>query len=227
MTNYYRFAFIICVAALTIVMGISLKKYFYKSWVPYYQEKLNQEPRPLLIKVLGSFKDDDSRIKRAFDLGAGAGNDTALLLKRGWYVWANDKEEAAIEIISSRADIELYRNKLVLIHKSFSDIPWADFQPFDLMYAGYSLPFAHPTEFMNIWHHIVQALSSGGLFAGHFFGSDEGRFNWWIKRSMTFLTKAQVLELFQEFKIEDFKEFYEKNSQGIIEHSFDVIARKL
>jgi len=219
------------IIALALVLAIFLcllsYRYFFKSWTPYYQEKLYKEPRPLLIEALKLFEQFPNKEKKALDLGSGVGNDTAFLLKNGWQVWANDVEREAIDIIASRKDVQDYKEKLILVHKDFVDLPWRDFPKFDLIYASYALPFARRNDFMKIWEHIVQELSSGGIFAGHFFGPGHGAFNWWIKRKMTFLTKDQLLEMFKDFKIEFFNEFYEKNNSGIFNHSFDVIAKKI
>ncbi len=217
---------IVLVILVFLVSGtIWIKKYFFKSWTSYYQEKLYKDPRPLLIKSLTYFN-DSSHEKRALDLGAGAGNDTAYLLKHGWKVWANDAEKEATNIIASRHDIEPYRHNLTIVEKSFSEIPWNDLPQFDLVYAGYSLPFINQSKFKEVWSHIVQAIKSNGIFAGHFFGPDDGGFNWWTRRNMTFFTKKDLLNLFEGFQIEFLKEFHEKNEQGVWDHSYKVVLRK-
>lgn len=208
----------------TVILGLSFYKYFFKSWIPYYQEKLYKEPRQLLVKAI-NFTNERSN-KNALDLGSGAGNETVFLLKKGWQVWSNDSHEAAMKIISSRNDIELYREKLTLIHANFVNLPWEELPKFDLIFAGYALPFVKEKEFTKLWEKIVANLSPQGLFVGNFFGPDTNTFNWWTKRKMTFLTKEKVLELFKDFTIELFEENYEKNPKGRYERSFDIIARK-
>ena len=209
-----------------IFFGIAIRRYFFKNWAPYYQKKLYKEPRPLLLKALDCFNNTFQE-KRALDLGAGTGNDTAYLLKHGWKVWANDIEPEAIKVIASRNDIEPYAQNLILMQKSFIDLPWAHLPQFNLIYAGYSLPFAHPLEFMKIWNHIVQAIKPGGIFAGHFFGEYHGAFNWWVKRKMSFFTKEQLLRLFDDFHIDLFEELHETSKSGVIDHSFNVVAKKI
>ncbi len=203
-----------------------VKKYFFKSWTPYYQAKLYKEPSPLLVKALALGNDFSAQEKKALDLGAGAGNETAFLLKSGWRVWAEDAEPEAIKIIVMRNDIAPYKNNLVLIKKSFVDVPWDQLPQFDLIFAGYSLPFASQKDFFKIWQHIINALPAGGLFVGNFFGPEHKGFNWWTKRKMTFVTKEQLLTMLKDFKVELFEEFYGKDDAGIFEHSFNVIARK-
>ena len=123
---------LLTILLLLLLGGLIMHKYFFKSWTPYYQEKLYQEPRPLLIQALGFFKDSFYE-KQALDLGAGAGNDIAYLLKHGWKVWANDVQEEAIKVIASRNDIQPYIHNLILMPKSFIDLPWDSFPQFDLI----------------------------------------------------------------------------------------------
>ena len=208
-----------------LCVGLFTYRYFVKSWAPYYQKKLYKEPRPLLLKALTHFPANTS--KNALDLGAGAGNDTAFLLNNNWHVWATDAEKEAIAIIDTRKDIQLHRTNLVLLHNSFIDMPWNTLPSFDFVYASYALPFAAPADFVSIWNHLEQSLKKDGIFAGNFFGPEQGGFNWWQKRNMTLLTKEQVQALFASFEIIVFEESHGKDDRGIFDHSFNVIARKL
>ena len=67
-----------------------------------------------------------------------------------------------------------------------------------------------------------------GYFVGNFFGLNDS----WslIKEDITFLSKEQVLDLFKDFEIIEFKEneYDGKTGVGKIKHwhTFDVIARK-
>ena len=75
---------------------------------------------------------------------------------------------------------------------------------------------------------IIQAISIGGRFAGHFFGPQD---SWSKDDSMTFLTKNQVLQFFADsFVIEHFEE---NEWDGISSlgakhwHVFDIVAKKV
>lgn len=210
-----------------VIASVGCYKYFFKSWLPYYQEKLYKDPRPLLVQALQIFNEHPSAGKKALDLGAGAGNDTALLLKNGWQVWANDKEAEAIQVISTRTDIEPYRKNLTLIHASFTDLPWDSFPLFDLIYAGYALPFVDRGSFNDVWDNIVNALQPNGLIAVHFFGTHHEGFNRWERRNMIFFTKEDIIDLLKGFEIIVLEESCDKNDRGIMDHSFSVVAKKL
>jgi len=211
---------------VVLVGGVLCYKYFFKSWSPYYQEKLYKDPRPLLVQALQIFDEHPSTEKKALDLGAGAGNDTALLLKNGWQVWANDKEAEAIQVISMRTDIEPYRQHLTLICASFTELPWDTLPLFDLVYAGYALPFIDRDNFAGVWDTIVNALQPQGILAVHFFGAHHEGFNWWERRNMNFFTKEEIVHLLNGFEIIALEESADINERGIMDHSFSVVAKK-
>lgn len=71
-------------------------------------------------------------------------------------------------------------------------------------------------------------LKKDGYFVGNFFGNNDE----WAKtkKDMTFLTKEEVLDLFEEFEIKNFKEIEKNGMTGMGKikywHTFNVIAQK-
>ena len=67
-----------------------------------------------------------------------------------------------------------------------------------------------------------------GYFVGNFFGLKDSWFS--IKKDMTFLSKEQVIDLFNDFEIIDFKEDERDGKTGLGKikhwHIFDIIAKK-
>ena len=67
-----------------------------------------------------------------------------------------------------------------------------------------------------------------GYFVGNFFGLNDSWVN--IKPKMTFLSKEEVLALFKDFDIVDFKEIERdgKTAIGKIKHwhTYEIIAKK-
>jgi tellurite methyltransferase len=204
---------------LISIFGVATYKYFFKSWAPYYQKRLSQEPRPLLVEALKMYKENASAEKKVLELGAGSGNDTAWLLKNGWTVWANDREIESIKIISQRKDVDSYKERLHLIHADFLNLAWSELPQFDLIYASYALPFLDKNNFHIVWNHIIAQLKVDGILAVNFFDQRHQGFNAWEKRSMTFFTEEEIVDLFKGFKIE----FFEESD----DYSFDVIVRKI
>ncbi|HSC24725.1 MAG TPA: class I SAM-dependent methyltransferase [Candidatus Babeliales bacterium] len=202
--------------------------FFWKTrdWHSHFQRRLYQEPRPLLMRALEVYNTSSSQEKKALDLGAGAGNETAFLLQKGWIVWSNDREQESIEIISNRKDVLPYKDKLTLIHKSFTDIPWDNLPLFNLICAIYTLPFIDQNNFHQTWNAIVNHLEANGILAVSLFGDKHDVFGWWEKRSMSFFTREEVLNLLKNFDIKFFTESCEKNDEDVMEHIFSVVAQK-
>lgn len=97
------------------------------------------------------------------------------------------------------------------------------------MVANFSLPFCNKDNFKELWNKINNSILKDGYFVGNFFGdSDEWKST---KEKMTFLTKEEVIELFEDFEIIEFKEVEKDDFTGLGKmkhwHIFNVIAEKL
>jgi hypothetical protein len=79
-----------------------------------------------------------------------------------------------------------------------------------------------------MWNEIKKNIVKKGYFVGNFFGLNDS----WkdVKKQMTFLSKDQVLNLFDDFEIISFKEVEKDGKTGLDKmkhwHIFVVIARK-
>ncbi len=160
---------------------------------------------------------------KAIDLGCGAGRDSVYLIKNGWNVLAIDREDTS-KLISDKLNIdelkkfrfELYSFENVLLEKN------------NLLVANYSLPFCALDNFYELWHKISSSILKDGYFVGNFFGVND---SWRDKFKIIFLTKEQVLQLFEEmFDIIFFREIEKDVKSGIGEmkhlHLYNVIAKK-
>lgn len=197
------------------------------SWVEYYKAVNDRPPRDTLVKALSEF-DREKRIVTglfANDLGCGPGNDTAELLRRGFKVYATDKEKEAIKIIRSKFRKFIQNGKLKTKAVSFEDIKMPEA---DLINASYSLPFCHPDQFENLWNKIYTSIILNGRFSGNLFGDND---SWAISKDMTFLTRQNTEKLFENFTIEFFEEKDEdgETASGSKKHwhVFSIVARKI
>lgn len=160
----------------------------------------------------------------AIELGCGAGRDTEYLIKNGWNVLAIDKEDVK-SIITSRLSKEEQKN-FKFSKQEFENL---QLEKTNLIVANFSLPFCNQNQFVKLWNKINESILKNGYFVGNFFGNNDE----WKKQEeeMTFLTKEQVIELFKNFEIIDFKEVEKDcfNGLGIMKHRhiFNVIAKKL
>ena len=160
---------------------------------------------------------------KAIDIGCGAGNETVYLIKKGWNVISIDKENVEERISKRLSTEELKRFKFQ--KQNFESL---ELEKNNLIVANYCLPFCNKNNFKELWNKINDSILKDGYFVGNFFGNnDEWKSR---KEEMTFLTKEQVIELFKDFEIIEFKEVEKDDFTGLGKmkhwHIFNVIAKK-
>ena len=168
------------------------------------------------------FDSETENRQKASDLGCGTGIDTLALLESGWEVISIDAEAEAIEQLKKNIP-DTHTPQLRTIHGSFEEIHLPSVQ---LVNASFSLPFCCPENFGVLWEKVRNSILPQGRFAGHFFGIKD---SWSTDPDKTFLTKEQVLNLFNGFNIEYLEEL-EKNGKTIGGkekhwHVFHVVAK--
>ena len=186
----------------------------------YYKNTKNIPPNYITQKFI------KLKIKptNAIELGCGAGRDTEYLIKNDWKVLAIDKEDVK-SIITSRLSKEEQKN-CKFSKQEFENL---QLEKTNLIVANFSLLFCNQNQFVKLWNKINESILKNGYFVGNFFGNNDE----WKKQEeeMTFLTKEQVIELFKNFEIIDFKEVEKDcfNGLGIMKHRhiFNVIAKKI
>ena len=112
----------------------------------------------------------------AVDLGCGPGKEVAELLRRGWTVEAVDAYPDMVDAARAAAEATVGADQcsrsLRCVHQRLAD--WdAPAGSFDLVHAGFSLPFIARADFTALWARVVRSLRPGGLFAGQFFGPND------------------------------------------------------
>lgn len=201
-------------------------------WRTYYTVTDARPPRATLLFALDRFEQEGGkaahgRADLAIDLGCGNGNDTAELLRRGWQVLAIDAEASAIEGLQ-RSEAALGPDRLETRVARFEDV---DLPRALLVNSSFALPLCPPAAFHRVWRRLVAALEPGGRFAGQFFGNRDS----WAdpttgKSGMTFLSRAEAVDLLKDLEIELFDE--EENDattpRGSSKHwhVFHIVARK-
>ena len=194
------------------------------AWEDYYKAIEGRPLRPLFLDALAVLPSPRSgdRARIAVDLGCGDGREALALLAHSWTVVAVDGAPEAIARLRASVAPE-HAARLTTIVGRFHEVEFPDA---DFVYAGLSLPFCAPDEFRDAWQAVRQALRSGGVFAGHFFGPHD---SWASKPDMTFQKREELDELFTGFDVQLLREQDEDGpavSGPKHWHVFHVIATK-
>ena len=196
-----------------------LRKKTNKNIEKYYDNTENEMPNYTVKK----FIELNVEPGNAVELGCGAGRDTVYLIRNGWNVLAIDREDVETRIVSKLLVEEL--EQFEFFKQRFEDI---ELENSNLVVANFSLPFCNKNDFKKLWAKINHSILKDGYFVGNFLGDKD---EWKIAREkMTFLTKDQVMELFRNFEIVEFKEVEKDGLTGLGKmkhwHIFNVIAKK-
>ena len=196
-----------------------LRKKTNKNIEKYYDNTENEMPNNTVKK----FIELNVEPGNAVELGCGAGRDTVYLIRNGWNVLAIDREDVETRIVSKLLVEEL--EQFEFFKQRFEDI---ELENSNLVVANFSLPFCNKNDFKKLWAKINHSILKDGYFVGNFLGDKD---EWKIaKEKMTFLTKDQVMELFRNFEIVEFKEVEKDGLTGLGKmkhwHIFNVIAKK-
>lgn len=186
----------------------------------YYENTANANPNYTVKK----FIELNVKPGNAIELGCGVGRDTIYLIKNGWNVLAIDRED-----VSSRIQSKLNKEEVKKFKFSQQKFENIKLEKNNLVVANFSIPFCNKNNFKELWNKINNSILKDGYFVGNFFGNND---EWKsTKEEMTFMTKKQVLELFENFEIIEIKEVEKDNLTGLGKmkhwHIFNVIAKKL
>ena len=151
-------------------------------WGTFYSITRDAPPWPLLMRAAELAPPNG----RALDLGAGAGRDTRYLLEHGFQVTAVDAEPRAAALLAALPEARPPA-RLRVVCAAFEDFTFATY---DLINAQYALPFVSRDRFDEVFARLKAALAPEGVFAGHFFGTND---EWNTPgRDMTFFTRAEA-----------------------------------
>jgi hypothetical protein len=159
---------------------------------------------------------------QAVEVGFGDGEETLALLSAGWRVLAIDASPQAAEVLRPRVPAELAdRLEIRSTPAEETELP-----PFDLLYAGYTLPFLAPEAFDRFLTHALDRANPGGYLVVNLFGTHD---TWVGRPGMRFHERAQVEWLVEGLDIVVLDETEEDGMSFLGPkhwHVFDVIVRK-
>ena len=191
------------------------------SWSAYYRQTLGREPRPIFSRGLAAVEAAAVPPGQAIEIGFGDGTETLVLLDRGWNVTAIDPTPDAAEVLRRRvAPDALERLTIVTARAQEVDLP-----PFDLLYAGYAMPFIDAEAFSGFWAQVRAAIRPGGFIVANFFGT---RDTWAGNPEMVFVERESVADLVEGLDVLVFDEIEEDGGSFLGPkhwHTFDIVAR--
>ncbi len=191
-------------------------------WAAYYRSTIGREPRPLFAKGIAAVEAAGLAPGQAIEIGFGDGRETLALLEAGWRVLAIDPAPAAAEVLRSQVPDHV-ADRLEIRTVPAED---ADLVPFDLLYAGYSLPFLSADAFDRFWRAVRAQLRPGGILVVNFFGP---RDSWAGREGMRFIDVDGVRRLVDGLELVALDEEDQEGDSFLGPkhwHVFDVIARQ-
>ncbi len=196
-----------------------------QNWEKYFDRTDGRPPRPILIEALERFEAEGRTVRKAVDAGCGTGIDTLYMLERGIAVHAFDYSPEGIQRLRDRIPPEAAADLRAEV-ATFHEAAWEPGA--DLVFAGFSLPFARPEDFDHAWPQLVDSLADGGRFAGHLFGD---RDDWAAIPGRTHHTREQVEALLGETLVIEVLRVVEEDKPAAAGrekhwHYFEIIARK-
>ena len=191
-------------------------------WAAYYRSTIGREPRPLFAKGMAAVDAAGLAPVQAIEIGFGDGRETLALLEAGWRVLAIDPAPAAAEVLQAQVPDHV-AGRLEIRSMPAEHV---DLLPFDLLYAGYSLPFLGADAFDRFWGAIRARLRPGGILIVNFFGP---RDSWAGREGMRFIDVVEVGRLVDGLELLALDEEDQDGDSFLGPkhwHVFDVIARR-
>lgn len=171
---------------------------------------------------------------RALDVGCGPGREALFLARAGYEVVAFDPYPEMLErtraLFAQEPDGAALIERVALEHATLEQFAQRlDPASFDLVHAGFVLPFVLPQRFDACFESLVRGMRQGAIFCGQFFGRDDEFIRSAAAGTMSCHDRADLERLFQPFEMLDIEEV---NRQGRVGrgrekwwHVFHVTAR--
>jgi hypothetical protein len=191
-------------------------------WADFYRHTAGRAPRPLFAKGMAALDAAVMTPGQAVEVGFGDGTETTLLLAAGWRVLAIDSALAAAERLRSQVPATAAGRLTVRSDPAES----VALPPFDLLYAGYALPFLKPDSFPTFWAGVRSQLRPDGFIVVNFFGPHD---SWVGREGMSFVDRDTVTQLADGLEVIAIDE-EDKDGDSFLGpkhwHVFDLIARE-
>ncbi len=191
-------------------------------WAAFYRHSAGRELRPLFAKGIAALDRAGVTPGQAVEIGFGDGTETLALIAAGWRVLAIDPTAAAAERLRSLVPASA-ADRLAVRSEPAETI---ELPSFDLLYAGYALPFLEPTAFSGFWARVRRQLRPGGFIVVNLFGPHD---SWLGREGMSFVDRDAVERLADGLDSVTIDE-EDQDGESFLGpkhwHVFDLIARR-
>ena len=175
-------------------------------------------PREQLVRAVslverrdGRNRDDKVHKLRALDVGCGPGREALFLARAGFEVVAVDPYPEMLaharKLIASEMDAvsleDVVRFERATLEERAATLEAASF---DLIHAGFVLPFVLPEFFDCCFAQLARALRPGGIFCGQFFGANDEFIQTAQPGTMSSHTRADIDRLLAGFELLEIEE---------------------
>ncbi|MEY3142185.1 MAG: hypothetical protein RLY21_678 [Planctomycetota bacterium] len=148
---------------------------------------------------------------RALDVGCGPGREALFLAQQGFEVVALDPYPEMLQHareLFARSPVDTGLARFVrLEHATLEDFAQTlEPSSFDLVHAGFVLPFVLPAQFDACFARLAACLRSGGLFCGQFFGRDDEFIRSAEPGTMSCQSRDEIERLLEAFDIHEIDE---------------------
>jgi len=172
--------------------------------------------------------------KWALDLGCGPGREACALLEAGFDVLAMDLYESMVEAtreLAAPVACSTGRTLEVVCAPIESGLARLETERFELLHAGFVLPFVAVADFAEVMGQIARVLRPRGVFCGQLFGPDDSFLPESPPGAMNCHTASDIDRVFRGYEILHREEV---NRSGFIGrgqskwwHVHHIIARRL
>ena len=214
--------FFILLTIPIIIFGCVMVDKHTNPFIVYWEDKFHNPKRDFIIQAFEKIPTaipGQTALMLAADISE---KDAILPLQKGYDLIANDTRLIYYDLMIP--NYEYYKDKIKIIY----DLNFNNMPSLDLVMASFILPFCSSEKFKTTWYSIDQKIKINGYFIGNFFDPDFEIFKGNNRNGMTFHTKQEVLDFFNNYEILKFKEVKQASiKQNGFEYYYEIFARKI
>lgn len=187
-------------------------------WRNYLERTKDDQPPEILVTALSYVKEKGT----ALDAGAGSLSGSRYLVEQGFHKVIALEPENVSQYVGGMSP-----EKFELITQTMEKFAFPD-AAYDLVSAQMSLPFVNKKHLHAVLKSMKRSLKLGGIWTGTFFGERHSWNTFLNPNRASYLTEAEVRELFEDMEVLVFDTYDKPSERGTEKcwHEFRIVARK-